>query len=68
MDPYFGPGPWTPGPCFVLTLSKCALVIRGEVYVAWKRKMLHDVIDENQAYIQRKKDVFIYEASNFAAG
>ena len=19
MDPHFGPGPWTPGPCFVLT-------------------------------------------------
>ena len=23
---------------------KCALVIRGKVCVAWKRKMLHDVI------------------------
>ena len=19
MDPHFGPGPWTPGPCFILT-------------------------------------------------
>ena len=42
---------------------KCALVIGGEVYVAWKRKMLHDVIGGYQAYIQRE----IYEASNFAA-
>ena len=48
--------------------SKCALVIGGEVYVAWKRKMLHDVIGGHQAYIQRNKDLFIYEALNFAAG
>ena len=33
---------------------KCALVIGGKVYVAWKRKMLHDVIGGYQAYIQRK--------------
>ena len=31
-----------------------ALVIGGEAYVAWKRKMLHDVIGGHQAYIQRK--------------
>ena len=31
-----------------------ALVIGGEDYVAWKRKMLHDVTGEHQAYIQRK--------------
>ena len=31
-----------------------ALVIGGEVYVAWKRKMLHDVTGGHQAYIQRK--------------
>ena len=43
---------------------KMRLVIGGELYVAWKRKMLHDVIGEHQAYIQRKKDLFIYEASN----
>ena len=36
------------------------LVIGGKVYVAWKRKMLHDVIGGHQAYIQRKKDLFIY--------
>ena len=30
---------------------KRTLVIRGKVYVAWKRKMLHDVIDGHQAYI-----------------
>ena len=30
--------------------------------------MLHDVIGGHQAYIQRKKDLFIYEPSNFAAG
>ena len=36
-----------------------ALVIGGKVYVAWKRKMLHDVIGGHQAYIQRKKDWFI---------
>ena len=50
-----------------------ALVIRGKVYVAWKRKMLHDValldvIGGHQAYIQRKKDLFIYGASHFASG
>ena len=39
---------------------KCALVIGGEVHVAWKRKMLDDVIGGYQAYIQRKKDLFIY--------
>ena len=39
--------------------DKCALVISGEVYVAWKRKMLHDVIGGYQAYIQRKKDLFM---------
>ena len=37
---------------------KCALVISGKVYVAWKRKMLHDVIAGHQAYIQRTKDSF----------
>ena len=47
---------------------KCALVIGGEVYFAWKHKMLHDIIGGHQAYIQRKKDLFIYGASNFAAG
>ena len=43
-----------------INTSKCALVIGGEVYVAWKRKMLHDLIGGYQAYIQRKKDLFIY--------
>ena len=38
---------------------KCALVIGGKVYVAWKRKMLHDVIGGHQAYIQREKDLFM---------
>ena len=28
--------------------------IGGEVYVAWKRKMLNDVTGAYQAYIQRK--------------
>ena len=50
-----------------------ALVISGKVYVARKRKMvydvaLHDVIGGHQAYIQRKKDLFIYDASHFASG
>ena len=36
-----------------------ALVIGGEVYVAWKRKMLHDVIGGYQAYIQRKIYLFM---------
>ena len=31
-----------------------AWVIGGEVYVAWKRKMLHDVTGGYRAYIQRK--------------
>ena len=35
---------------------KSALVIGGEVYVAWKHKMLHDIIGRYQAYIQREKD------------
>ena len=43
---------------------KCALVISGKVYVAWKRKMLDDVVGGHQAYIHRE----IYGASNFAAG
>ena len=30
------------------------MVIGGEVYVAWKRKMLQDVTGAYQAYIQRK--------------
>ena len=33
---------------------KCALVMGGKVYVAWKRKILHDVIGGHQAYIHRK--------------
>ena len=46
-----------------------ALVISGEVYVAWKRKMLHDavlhdVIGGHQAYIYRE----IYGPMNFAPG
>ena len=41
-----------------------SVVIGGEVYVAWKCKMLHDITGGCQAYIQRE----IYEASNFAAG
>ena len=37
---------------------KCALFICGKVYVAWKRKMLHDkmlhdIIGGHQAYIRR---------------
>ena len=44
------------------------LVIGGEVYVAWKCKMHYDVIGRHQAYLQRKRDLFTYEASNFAAG
>ena len=40
--------------------NKMRSVIGGEVYVAWKRKMLHDVIGGYQAYIQRKKERFIY--------
>ena len=39
------------------------LVIGGEVYVAWKCKMHYDVIGGHQAYIQRKRDLFTYEAS-----
>ena len=31
------------------------LVIGGKVYVAWKRKMLHDVIDGHQEYIFMKR-------------
>ena len=50
------------------TVSLKTLVIVGKVYVAWKRKMLHDVIGGHQAYIQRNQDLFIYELSNFAAG
>ena len=42
-----------------VSTSKCALVIGGEVYVARKREMLHDVIGGHQAYIQRKKDLFL---------
>ena len=38
---------------------KCALVIGRKVYVAWKRKMLHDVIVGHQAYIHEKIDLFI---------
>ena len=46
-----------------------ALLISGEVYVAWKRKMLHDVvlhdvIGGHQAYIHGE----IYGALNFASG
>ena len=33
---------------------KCALVIGGKVFVAWKRKMLHDVSGGHQAYTRRK--------------
>ena len=33
---------------------KCALVIGGKVFVAWKRKMLHDVSGGHQTYIRRK--------------
>ena len=40
------------------------LVISGKVYVALKRKMLHDVtlhdvIGGHRAYIHRKKDIFM---------
>ena len=46
-----------------------ALVISRKVYVAWKRKMLHDValhdvIGGDQEYIHGE----IYGASNFASG
>ena len=33
---------------------KCTLVIGGKVFVAWKRKMLHDVSGGQQAYIRGK--------------
>ena len=35
------------------------MVIGGEVSVAWKRKMLYDVIGRHQAYIQRKIYLFM---------
>ena len=41
---------------------KCALVIGGKVYVAWKRKMLHDVIGGHQAYIHEKIDLSLKKA------
>ena len=37
-----------------IVYMKCALVIGSKVYVAWKRKMLHDVIGGHQAYIHRE--------------
>ena len=40
-------------------MRKCALVIGGKVYAAWIRKMLHDVIGGHQAYIHRKKNLFM---------
>ena len=40
---------------------KCALLIGGKVFVAWKRKMLHDVSSEHQAYIRRKIYVWSIE-------
>ena len=51
----------SPVPLFLCLLlsalpSLFALVIGGKVYVAWKRKMLHDVIGGDQAYIHRKID------------
>ena len=51
-------------PMVNIVYMKCALVIGSKVYVAWKRKMLHDVIGGHQAYIHRE----IYRASNFAVG
>ena len=44
---------------------KNALVISGKVYVAWKRKMLHDVTlhdvtGGHQAYIHRKKKIYLW--------
>ena len=51
--------------------SKCGLVIGGKVYVAWKQKMLHDVIGGHQAIYskkERKKERKKDGASNFAAG
>ena len=36
---------------------KCALVIGGEVYVAWKRKMLHEVTGGYQAYTAISREV-----------
>ena len=47
-----------------LLVNFVSQTMNGEVYVAWKRKMLHDVTGRHQAYIHRE----IYEASNFAAG
>ena len=38
-----------------------ALVIGWKVYVAWKRKMLHDVIGGHQAYIHEKIDLWRIE-------
>ena len=38
-----------------LIIHECALVIGGKVYVAWKRKMLHDVIGGHQEYIFMKR-------------
>ena len=38
-----------------------ALVIGWKVYVAWKSKMLHDVIGGHQAYIHEKIDLWRIE-------
>ena len=40
---------------------KCALVIGGKVCVAWKRKILHDVIGGHQEYIHEKIDLWRIE-------
>ena len=35
------------------TTRKCAMVIGGKVYAAWKKKMLHDVSADTKRYIYR---------------
>ena len=37
------------------------MVIGGKVYVAWKGKVLHDVIVGHQAYIHEKIDLNFYQ-------
>ena len=38
------------------------MVIGGKVCVAWKRKMLHDVIGGHQPYIHEKIDLSLKKA------
>ena len=57
MDPVQSEGPWTPGPCFVLTLQKTLyfLVSQRNIELKTGKHEFTDISDQNKQGFESKK-------------